>query len=59
MNLKPQVNDIYPTDTSLDACWHRFRSSLPIKSENDLFALFIIHQNTVITELGKKENEHS
>lgn len=57
MNIKPQVNEVFPTDASLDACWHRFRNSLPIKSENDLFTLFMIHHNTVITELGKKDNE--
>lgn len=52
MNIKPKINDIFPTDESLDACWFRMKSSLPITDENQLFALMTIHQNTVLAALA-------
>lgn len=57
--ITPKINDIYPTDESLDACWFRLKSSLPITDENQLFALFNIHQNTILNELKKVSNTES
>lgn len=52
----PQANPIYPTDDNLDISISRFKAALPITDENELFALLMIHQNTLIKAL--KEQNH-
>lgn len=46
-----KVNDIYPTDESLDHFFIRAKARLPITDENELIALLFIHQNTIINQM--------
>lgn len=50
--LKGKPNPIFPTDDNLDMTWARAKSMLPIMTENELFTLLQIHQNTVLKTVG-------
>lgn len=53
--LKPAHNPIFPTDSDLNAVWIRAKSLLPIKDENELFAILEIHKNTLLKSLGENK----
>ena len=50
--LKPVHNPVFPTDDNLEITLARFKSQLPIESENELFTLLMIFQNTLLKTLG-------
>ena len=52
-----KVNDIFPTDPSLDHFWNRAKSQLPITDSNELYALLSIHHNTLLNSIRSETQE--
>lgn len=60
--MRLKVNDIYPTDESLEHFHIRAKAQLPINDVNELVTLLAIHQNTILrlveTNPNLEGNEH-
>jgi len=54
--LKPVVQSLYPTYTSLDHCLQFLSSQLPIHQTNQLKAALMSYQNTLLKELDPTVN---
>jgi len=52
MEIKPEMQSLYPVASSLDEAKQKIESQLPIADSNELTPLLMMYHNTLISQLN-------